>query len=681
MPATKRPARPAIDLPRRQVHLDFHTSPLIPGIGADFDAREFAATMRRARVDSVTVFAKCHHGMCYYPTRVGVRHPGLERADLLGEMIEALHREGIRAPIYTTVAWEEDVAHRHPEWGQLRADGTRARVVREGDSRGGAGGGWWFNDWTHPDYLDLIEAHVAELLRDYPVDGIFFDILFHAAGAHHGPASRAFRARHGLEADDDATFRRFVARAQDVFCARFSARLRAAHPGATVFYNSGFEITIDPTVSARVRTRHATHVEVESLPSGFWGYHHFPRVARAVSHWGEAWLGMTGRFQKNWGDFGGLKPEAALEYECFRSQALGGGNSIGDQLPPRGRLEGAAYERIGRVYARCAEAEPWYAGSRALPAVGVLTAAHPSIPRDAATLADEGIVQMCEEKHYDAVVLDELTPWDGLRAILLPDHTVLTPRLARRLERFHAAGGALVLSYRAGRDAEGRWMLPFLPLRFGGEVGRWPNYWRARPDFVDVLGAGERVCYGRGLEVKPGRGARTWVGRALPYFQRTDGAYCSHAQTPPEPEESPWSAVVAGRGFVYFADPVFAEYRLEGNTPQRDAFAGALERLIGPAPFGAGLPTTVLVVPRRRDRDLLLTLLHYVPVRKALAIDVCEERMGFGGLALHLPAAAREVRIEDTGETLARGADGTFPLPLAFGRLRLTAAGFFAGAR
>jgi alpha-L-fucosidase len=54
---------------QRQVHLDFHTSPFIPDVAADFDAEEFVSTFQRAHVNSVTVFAKCHHGMCYYPTK------------------------------------------------------------------------------------------------------------------------------------------------------------------------------------------------------------------------------------------------------------------------------------------------------------------------------------------------------------------------------------------------------------------------------------------------------------------------------------------------------------------------------------------------------------------------------------------------------------------------------------
>src|SRR5689334_6927697 len=83
----------------RQIHLDFHTSPLIPDVGRDFDPQGFADTFRFAHADSVTVFGKCHHGMCYYPSKVGPVHPSLD-FDLMGGQIEALHKVGIKAPIY-----------------------------------------------------------------------------------------------------------------------------------------------------------------------------------------------------------------------------------------------------------------------------------------------------------------------------------------------------------------------------------------------------------------------------------------------------------------------------------------------------------------------------------------------------------------------------------------------------
>ncbi|MEZ4638414.1 MAG: hypothetical protein R2873_29480 [Caldilineaceae bacterium] len=46
----------------RQIHLDFHTSEAIGGIGAAFDAEAWAEQLAAAHVDSITCFARCHHG-------------------------------------------------------------------------------------------------------------------------------------------------------------------------------------------------------------------------------------------------------------------------------------------------------------------------------------------------------------------------------------------------------------------------------------------------------------------------------------------------------------------------------------------------------------------------------------------------------------------------------------------
>lgn len=162
---------------QRQVHLDFHTSPYIHDVGCEFDAKEFAGTFKKARVNSVTIFAKCHHGMSYYPTKIGTQHPALKGRDLLGEQIEALHQADIRCPIYTTVAWEEDVAQRFPEWRQIRKDGIFAQSGNSDPTQPVHPGGWRYNNFLHPDYLDYIEAHLRELLAGYDVDGFFFDIV------------------------------------------------------------------------------------------------------------------------------------------------------------------------------------------------------------------------------------------------------------------------------------------------------------------------------------------------------------------------------------------------------------------------------------------------------------------------------------------------------------------------
>jgi putative glycosyl hydrolase-like family 6 (GHL6) protein len=164
--------RSAEQLPFRQVHLDFHTSPLIEGTGADFDAEEFARTLREARVDSITCFAVCHHGLSYYPTTIGTMHPHLKR-DLLGEQVEACHKHGIRVPAYITVVWAEEQANQHPEWRQVRKDGMPAGR----EPLGPIG----LHDWQwlcmNSPYADHVAAVAEEVVRLYPVDGVFFDIV------------------------------------------------------------------------------------------------------------------------------------------------------------------------------------------------------------------------------------------------------------------------------------------------------------------------------------------------------------------------------------------------------------------------------------------------------------------------------------------------------------------------
>ena len=39
------------DVRFRQIHLDFHTSEFIDGIGSQFDPEEFSATLEKARVE------------------------------------------------------------------------------------------------------------------------------------------------------------------------------------------------------------------------------------------------------------------------------------------------------------------------------------------------------------------------------------------------------------------------------------------------------------------------------------------------------------------------------------------------------------------------------------------------------------------------------------------------------
>ena len=117
------PDLPALRM--RQVHLDFHTSELIPGIGAEFNKQQWQDALRSGHVNHINIFAKCHHSWSYYPTKIGNTHPNL-KFDLLGAQIAACHEIDVFCPIYFTVGWSAHDAETHPEWCVREKDGTFA---------------------------------------------------------------------------------------------------------------------------------------------------------------------------------------------------------------------------------------------------------------------------------------------------------------------------------------------------------------------------------------------------------------------------------------------------------------------------------------------------------------------------------------------------------------------------
>jgi hypothetical protein len=390
------PEKPA-SLPFRQIHLDFHTSPLIEDVAADFDPSEFVAALKDGHVNSVTCFAKCHHGMSYFDTRVGIRHPALG-FDLLREQIEACHAAGIRVPIYYSIVWENHMGESHPEWQQLKHSGQPCGPEPFEP-------GWKWMCLNTP-YTDYVAAQTEELLGAYPFDGIFYDIVFQNDPGCYCRYCFSSMKRLGFNPASDEDQREHSAQVIHRFMARMSGLIRAKAPDATIFYNGRIRMPFS------AEAPHMTHAEIEALPTGGWGYGYYPFWARHVRNYRMPTLGMTGRFHRSWADFGGLKAPAQLQYECSSMLANTSQCSIGDQLHPRGRLDKAVYQVIGEVYRGVEEKEPWCRD-----AVPVVEMALLVVGRK--TEADDGASKMLLEMHRQYDVIDAAADFSRYGALVI----------------------------------------------------------------------------------------------------------------------------------------------------------------------------------------------------------------------------------------------------------------------
>jgi hypothetical protein len=596
-------------LRQRQVHLDFHTGPAIPDVAADFDARRFARVMKEAHVNSCTVFAKCHHGHLYFPTKHPARHPHLKRGlDLTGRQVEALHREGIRAPIYISVLWDEFAANANPGWVAKGTDGA---------SLGGKPleAGWQYMDMAGP-YQDYLAGQVAEILERYkPVDGIFFDICFNveSVSAHAVAGMQAAGLDPALP-EDRAAFSRQVSLG---YMKRFRRMVLRSSPKASVYFNSR------PMSGLPDDAPLMTHVEIEALPTGGWGYMYFPKNVRYVRTFGKPYMGMTARFHKSWADFGGLKPRAALLYEVCQMLAHGAACSIGDQLHPRGRLDRAAYELIGGVYAHAEACEPWTDGARPVTQIGLFLAGRPGYYEEPGGPNDGATRMLTHLKHQFDVVGAE-SKLERYDLLILPDAVRVDGALAGRLRGCVKAGGRLLLSGTSGLDERLRPLLPEMGVSVAGESPFRTTYVRFGREIARGVARTDHVMYERGLRIKPARGAQALARVVEPYFERAYDHFSSHAQTPSRPEASPWAAAVRKGGVVTIAYPIFRAFGTHANLPCRQLVGTCIRLLIGRPLLEVEGPSTLEATVTRQGRRTVVHVLQFVADRRT-SLDICED--------------------------------------------------------
>ncbi len=617
----------------RQVHLDFHTSEEIPDVGVSFDPDRFVSILAKAHVNSVTLFARDHHGWCYYPSRIGKPHPRLARPDLLGEMVRACRRSDINVPIYLSVQWDERTAREHPEWRVVEAHNRAVSPDRDDESAMNQLTATWHPVClSNPSYVEYVIALALEVVDLYRPDGLFFDILLQPECVCSSCLAR-MRSR-GL---DPARSRDRARNARELVLSYYETvteAVRRKDGDLRVFHNSGHVYR-----GERERYRWFSHLEIESLPTGGWGYDHFPLSARYAATLDMEYLGMTGKFHTMWGEFGGFKRPVALEYECALMAALGARCSIGDQLHPSGALDEATYLAIEPAYRRIERIEALLDGARPVSEIAILSseAAQAAGRREGighVTRTDEsdaGAARMLLEMHEMFDVIDLEARFESYRLLVLPDSVVLDGPLAARIEAFLRRGGKLVLSGASGMAPGASRFALDLPLDFdGGQSELCPDYVEVLTDLDPDLVASPFVVYERAYRVKGRAGSEVLAGTRLPYFNRTWDHFSSHQHAPfRERRNESYDALLQCGPVAYFSHPVFRAYFRSGQPLLKYLFRGTLGRLLPERMLRVSMPSSgrVSLMEQTSRNRLLLHLLFAQPQLRGAGLRYPDGRL------------------------------------------------------
>ena len=589
-----------MSIPYRQIHLDFHTSEHIPGVGAAWDKRHWQETLQCAHVNCVNVFAVCHHGWSCYNTQVGQRHPELEAGlDLTRAMLDACHEQGIHTQVYMTVGVNNRVAREHPEW----------RLI---NPQGGYGG------WTpcpvkpgfhslcfNTPYLELVCDQVRELGRLFPeTDGLWLDIIHKPQCLCRWCMDSMERLELNPEVERDR-----LQHADEVlqnYYERTRTALREVQPAMRLTQNSG-----DVTRGDRRLFQYVTHLELESLPTGGWGYDHFPISAKYAAKTGMEYLGMTGKFHTTWGEFGGYKHPNALRYECAAMLAYGAKCSVGDQLHPDGRLDDSTYAIIGQAYAEVETKEPWCIGASNIADVGLLSAVALDPEHKIGADSDIGASRMLLEGHILFDVLDAEMDFAPYKLLILPDEAQIPVELKRKLDAYLTAGGRILFTGRSPLDDQGQ-LLFDLGCVVAGESAFSLDYILPVPELRSPFVNSPVVMYSRypRLTVTTSRS----LGDVIePYFERAWNHFCSHQHAPPRREASGFACGVEQGNLMWLPMGIFCAYQNKGAVAGKAFALACIRRMLGERiRLRSNLPATARVTLHAQPSHgrQILHLLH-----------------------------------------------------------------------
>lgn len=596
----------------RQVHLDFHTSEDVPDIGKHFDKKQFQAALQIGCVDSINVFSKCHHGWSYHPTKVGKMHPNLD-FDLFQAQLDACHEIDVKMPGYISAGFDEMYIKEFP--GDIVMDANGYDPLNLGYKR------LCFNT----PYLDYFCDQVEEMVINYKVDGVWTDIV----GISPCVCRRCEKEliERGMNPGNPEDVMALAVEVQRRFFNRVNQTIHKQKPDLLIFHNQGHIPKGDYDAMDAV-----THLELESLPTGGWGYDHFPVSAKYSATQQKEALGMTGKFHTTWGEFGGFKHPNALRYECAAMIAYGARCAVGDQLHPNGIMNLDTYRRIGLAYEEV-EAKQAYCKD-AHPAADVAFLSIESISdarvmgahiADRDIKADTGCSRILLEAQIMFDIIDTKSDFNKYKLLIIPDDGRMNETLAIKVQAFLKQGGKLVLSGESGMRPDKDTFYFDVGIALGKSQTDM-EYVQLTSEFLATANDPEMVSCpfvinGDNWQIKPVAGAKEIAHIRRSYFNR-DHRHFTSLQHAPDEEQSGYPAAFQTENILYFGPKIFTQYALRAQALYRDFVKHAIDQFMGGLPTVSSLPSAgrISLMQQAEASRYVFHTLYANPIKRGNAV-------------------------------------------------------------
>lgn len=429
--------------------LDFQVGEEHDRIALDPD--EYVKTSAAAHVEEVVFIAKDAYGNAYYDSLLVQRNARIA-GDYIQGAIAAGKKYGVGIHAYYNVLLDDKVAAQFPHYRMVNPAGEPIIAFD-----------YYKILCPNSPYFDIVAARLEELVRNYDLKGIFFDITYFVGPTcfcsycrarfeqEYGYALPVNAARGTRELRDWHAFRR-KSRFDLIYALK--QKLLALKPDLAVSWNGSGSYHL----GEREIDRHAAILTTEF---------HAPEFLDGIIR--TKWMQSAGKpfhltvpFELgSWGDWT-VNPLVTMQAVAATVTANGGGVCINHVPYPSGEFASAANADVVRLIQTCyremAELEPWLTGATSVPEIAVLFSLETQrlfawcaaeLPSGHYVKSLQGAVKMLllGNRHFD-VVDEQMLRRDiqQYRVLLLPDAACLEEATIPLIREFVRQGGKLVAS-------------------------------------------------------------------------------------------------------------------------------------------------------------------------------------------------------------------------------------------
>jgi hypothetical protein len=583
--------------PKYCLFYDNHTMKACPDVGETFDAEKFTDRIKDCGADCLIFHARCNQGMAYYNTKTGIKHPSL-KYDLFGRLADACQKKNIAlmAYIHCGISSAEGLIHR--DWTTLSPVGRTYRYppltpyVRT----------MCFNS----PYRDHLITMVKEIADNYRIAGFFFDGLqeFNCVC----PLCVKEMKEKNIDYNSIDEVEKF---------SEFSAlRLAKDIADITKKINPDF-LLVFKGVSFQNQTGLSTHLECVHLPTNPGGYEVLPVLSKYARTLGEMPVTyMTGRFY-DWGDFGGLRPEAAIKSELLYGLANGMRPNVGGHFHPRGDLENAVLDRIEKIYKELQTMEPWFNNAKNITEIAVVySKGDENILKQ--SMSDEHLAataRMLDELKLQFDVVTTFSDWSKYKVLVFPDDITFKEEIADRVKNHLTAGKAVISSGSSGLDPEQKKFVleKEWGVKYMGENSFDPAYFTVNKEFNRDLPKMPLSQYSKGIDMEPMPGTKVMARLIKPYYNRHwDGEY-AFWYTPPD-KVTNLPALTINKNVAHFSHRIFSGYARHTSVELKKLFSIVLGHYLpDPLFMSDNLPSYARAFVTEQPGRRMIHLLSYIP--------------------------------------------------------------------